>query len=49
MEFLTGKEYDTEATTEWTKLLSDDIKTRLKGKHRDPIRTKEVLLKQLNN
>ena len=32
VEFLTGKEYDSEATTEWTKILADDIKTRLKGK-----------------
>lgn len=31
-EYLTGKEYNTEETTDWTKELSDQIKVKLKGK-----------------
>lgn len=31
-EHLTGKTYDTEETTEWTRRISDDIKLKLKGR-----------------
>lgn len=30
-EHLSGKSYDAEETTEWTRRISDDIKLKLKG------------------
>ena len=32
-EKLTGKEFSADLTTQWTKEIADEVKTRLKGEH----------------